>query len=208
MIGAVLVVVQAFSHVCAGQDVSTDGVRGYPRAGPRKLPRARTFSGQGRRAERHTTSFSQISGRVEGQAVAVCKTVGSAYVGSNPTPATTCENGPLAAETRPGGPFPSRHVMYQGASPWVDMAQWLRTYGVQLPAGRRGAQNRSLCGLGSSAVVKAPVSMRQPGDSGPRMRRAVGASKCQRCALGMVGTRGVRGLKLAEVVAPMPVRDN
>ena len=37
--------------------------------------------------------------------VAVCKTVGSAYVGSNPTPATTCENGPLAAETRPGGPF-------------------------------------------------------------------------------------------------------
>src|SRR6266700_4168323 len=105
MIGAVLVVVQAFLHVCAGQDVSTDGVRGYPRAGPRKLPPARTYSGQGRRAERHTTSFSQISGRVEGQAVAVCKTVGSAYVGSNPTPATTCENGPLAAETRPAGRF-------------------------------------------------------------------------------------------------------
>jgi hypothetical protein len=34
-----------------------------------------------------------------------CKTVGSAYVGSNPTPATTCENGPLAAETRPAGRF-------------------------------------------------------------------------------------------------------
>jgi hypothetical protein len=33
------------------------------------------------------------------------KTVGSAYVGSNPTPATTCENGPLTAETRPGGRF-------------------------------------------------------------------------------------------------------
>ena len=31
---------------------------------------------------------------------AVCKTVGSAYVGSNPTPATTSENAPLAAETR------------------------------------------------------------------------------------------------------------
>ena len=44
---------------------------------------------------------------MEVQAGAVCKTVGSAYVGSNPTPATTCENGPLAAETRPGGPFPS-----------------------------------------------------------------------------------------------------
>ena len=40
------------------------------------------------------------------------KTVGSAYVGSNPTPATTSENGPWAAETRPGGPFPflSRHI--------------------------------------------------------------------------------------------------
>jgi len=39
--------------------------------------------------------------------MAHCKTVGSAYVGSNPTPATTCENGPLAAETRPGGPLSS-----------------------------------------------------------------------------------------------------
>src|SRR4029077_14084280 len=36
---------------------------------------------------------------------AVCKTVGSAYVGSNPTPATTCVNGPLPAETRPAGRF-------------------------------------------------------------------------------------------------------
>jgi hypothetical protein len=34
-----------------------------------------------------------------------CKTVGSAYVGSNPTPATTCEDGPLAANSRLGGPF-------------------------------------------------------------------------------------------------------
>ena len=55
-----------------------------------------------------------------GWGVAVCKTVGSAYVGSNPTPATTCENGPLAAEKRFGGPFPSRHAICQGASLWVD----------------------------------------------------------------------------------------
>ena len=34
-----------------------------------------------------------------------CKTVGSAYVGSNPTPATTCENGPLAGNSRLCGPF-------------------------------------------------------------------------------------------------------
>src|SRR6266568_5504876 len=36
---------------------------------------------------------------------AVCKTVGSAYVGSNPTPATTCENGPLAGNSRLCGLF-------------------------------------------------------------------------------------------------------
>src|SRR5580698_11441968 len=35
----------------------------------------------------------------------VCKTVGSAYVGSNPTPATTCGNGPLAGNSRLCGPF-------------------------------------------------------------------------------------------------------
>jgi hypothetical protein len=35
--------------------------------------------------------FAQVSGIM----CEVCKTVGSAYVGSNPTPATTSENGPL-----------------------------------------------------------------------------------------------------------------
>ena len=36
---------------------------------------------------------------------AVCKTVGYAFGGSNPPPATTCENGPLAADLRLCGPF-------------------------------------------------------------------------------------------------------
>src|SRR5258708_33303848 len=76
---------------------------------------------------------------------AVCKTVGLAYVGSNPTPATTCENGPLAAETRPTGPFPSCHAMYHDASLWVDAWQCARTYGVQRPGKTSGAYNRSLC---------------------------------------------------------------
>jgi hypothetical protein len=35
----------------------------------------------------------------------VCKTVGSAYVGSNPTPATTRKDGPLAGNSRLCGPF-------------------------------------------------------------------------------------------------------
>jgi len=42
---------------------------------------------------------------VQARTVTACKTVGSAYVGSNPTPATTSENGPRTAETRSGGRF-------------------------------------------------------------------------------------------------------
>jgi len=65
----------------------------------------RTYGVQRAWHEHHPASFAQVSGSVEVQAGAYCKTVGSAYVGSNPTPATTCENGPLAAETRLCGPF-------------------------------------------------------------------------------------------------------
>ena len=101
-----------------------------------------------------------------------CKTVGSAYVGSNPTPdttpATTCENGPLAAETQPGGPFSSRHAMYQGASPWVDAWQCARTYGVQRPGKTSGACNRSLC-------PSTPVLSGYPGT---RTARLTGACPC------------------------------
>jgi len=74
-------------------------------------------SGQRRGRGRHEGLFSQVRGHVEVQAGAVCKTVGSAYVGSNPTPATTCENGPLAVNSRLGGPFPSCHALYHGVSP-------------------------------------------------------------------------------------------
>ena len=43
---------------------------------------------------------------------AVCKTVGSAYVGSNPTPATSCEKGPPGCgnAARRAVFFLSRHV--------------------------------------------------------------------------------------------------
>ena len=44
--------------------------------------------------------FVLVSGILTSRGESVCKTVGSAYVGSNPTPATTCENGPLAANSR------------------------------------------------------------------------------------------------------------
>src|SRR6201981_1176591 len=68
---------------------------------------------------------------------AVCKTVGSAYVGSNPTPATTCENGSLAGNSRLGGPFPPCHALYQGVSLRVDVSRCPRTY-----SGRRRYRSR------------------------------------------------------------------
>ena len=84
---------------------SADGVRGCPRDPPSGCQRPRTYGGQRWRGECHSAAFAQVRGYVMGWGVAVCKTVGSAYVGSNPTPATTCGNGPLAAETRPAGRF-------------------------------------------------------------------------------------------------------
>jgi len=63
-------------------------VRGCPWDRRRGWPGARTYSGQRRGRGRHARSFPQVRGHVEVQAGAVCKTVGSAYVGSNPTPAT------------------------------------------------------------------------------------------------------------------------
>ena len=61
----------------------------------------------------------------------------------------------LAAETPPGGPFPSRHVVCHCVSLRViachcvslrvDAWQCARTYGVQRPGKTSGACNRSLC---------------------------------------------------------------
>jgi hypothetical protein len=82
-----------------------DGVRGCPCDPAAGSPRARTYSGRRRCGTLCSTVFAQVRCHMEVEAGAYCKTVGSAYVGSNPTPATTCENGPLAAETRPAGRF-------------------------------------------------------------------------------------------------------
>jgi hypothetical protein len=114
--------------------------------GPARHPASRARYRSAVEAARCAPVAKPVRWYMEVQAGAYCKTVGSAYVGSNPTPATTCENGPLAAETRPGGPFSSCHAMYQGASLRVDAWQCARTYGVQRPGKTSGACNRSLCG--------------------------------------------------------------
>jgi hypothetical protein len=61
-----------------------------------------------------------------------CKTVGSAYVGSNPTPATTCENAPLAANSRAGGAFPLCPVVCHLVALWTVMLRCPRTYSGRL----------------------------------------------------------------------------
>jgi hypothetical protein len=66
-------------------------VRGVSRLATLAL---RTYSGQGRIFTWSSGKFGQVGGHSDGWGETVCKTVGLAYVGSNPTPATTCENGP------------------------------------------------------------------------------------------------------------------
>ena len=78
-----------------------DAVRGCPCHGRRMDLRSRTYNGQRWRKRMLLRRHFRSSGDyVTVRGGAVCKTVGSAYVGSNPTPATTCGNGPLAADSR------------------------------------------------------------------------------------------------------------
>src|ERR1700751_3114455 len=74
----------------------------------------------------------------------VCKTVGSAYVGSNPTPATTSENGPLAGNSRLAGHFllvtPCITMCHCG----VDTLRCPRTNSGRRPCRSRGWCNRRL----------------------------------------------------------------
>ena len=97
--------------VWAGQAPCADAVRGCPCGRAARSPRARTYSGQRRRSGHHFVVFAQVRDRAVVQAVAVCKTVGSAYVGSNPTPATTSETAPwLRIRARQAVFFSSRRV--------------------------------------------------------------------------------------------------
>ncbi len=57
----------------------------------------------GRRRRRVTST--QVTSHASATAGMDCKTVGFAYPGSNPGPATTCENGLLAGDSRLCGPF-------------------------------------------------------------------------------------------------------
>ena len=74
---------------------------------------------------------------------AVCKTVGSAYVGSNPTPATTCVNGPLARNSRLCGPFLLCPVVCHLVALRAAVSRCPRTYsGRRRAAGTVGMHRR------------------------------------------------------------------
>src|SRR5690348_11673316 len=95
----------------------------------------------------HGLSFSEPRSRCgygrlpEWPKGAVCKTVGSAYVGSNPTPATTCENAPLAANSRAGGAFLLGPGVCHLVALWTVMLRCPRTH-----SGRASVlQGRSVC---------------------------------------------------------------
>ena len=79
-------------------------VRGCPRDGPGGSQRPRTYSGQRRHGKDDPAVFVQVDRYIEGHEGAVCKTVGSAYVGSNPTPATTSAKSGLRPLRRSEGP--------------------------------------------------------------------------------------------------------
>ena len=56
-------------------------------------------------------AFSQVNGHMEVQGGAYCKTVGLSLRWFEPNTCHHQRNGPHAAETRPGGPFPSCYAM-------------------------------------------------------------------------------------------------
>ena len=93
----------------------------------------------------------------------VCKTVGSAYVGSNPTPATTCGNGPPGCGYAPGRPFSSRHAVYRGPP---------RRAEVRATRGRRGRARRSQAKVAARAEHR--LRRRDPGPGGGHGSRGRG----------------------------------
>ena len=93
----------------------------------------------------------------------VCKTVGSAYVGSNPTPATTCGNGLPGCGYAPGRPFSSRHAVYRGPP---------RRAEVRATRGRRGRARRSQAKVAARAEHR--LRRRDPGPGGGHGSRGRG----------------------------------
>ena len=103
---------------------------------------------------------------------AVCKTVGSAYVGSNPTPATTCENAPLAANSRASGAFSLCPGMCHLVALWTVMLRCPRTYSGR-PSARLGRSvwAAATVGVRSCDGRCAPSAVSRTATDGPHQRQ-------------------------------------
>ena len=160
---------------------------------------ARTCSGRRRPQACLAARIRWSAAFDSGRRRAVCQTVGSAYVGSNPTPATTCENGPLAAETRPRGCFRSCHVAYQSVSLCVEVSRCPRTYSGRVRAGCAvgdtvGFPRTATDGPGKRGLVPAQVRCRchAPPDGRHRPGRA-GAAAAEGRAVRQTVASAARG---------------
>ena len=97
----------------------------------------------------------------------VCKTVGYAFGGSNPPPATTCENGPLAGNSRLCGPCPRCPAVCHLVALWTGWLRGPRTHGrtasdvLCTKAFRYGT--RPGHAAGSTGCVTSAVPEEQPG---------------------------------------------
>ena len=76
-------------RLCRSKWAPADAVRARPWPRPAERAPARTHSGQRWSDKPGLAVFIQVDGYVAGWEREYCKTVGSAYVGSNPTPATS-----------------------------------------------------------------------------------------------------------------------
>jgi hypothetical protein len=126
-----------------GHDISTD--IGY-RIGHSGLG---SYYSRRRQKLDHALSMSQMARQrwfmhVGAVWLSVCKTVGSAYVGSNPTPATTSGNGPWPGVSPGSRAVGRRVILCHHRSADVAARQWLRTYSGRNRGRRSGSPNRLL----------------------------------------------------------------
>ncbi len=88
--------------------------------------------------------YRQVSGHSGAQEETVCKTVGSAYDGSNPSPATVCENGPWPGISLTSWAVVRCVTLCHHRSGDVATRRWLRTNSGRDPGRRSGSPNRLL----------------------------------------------------------------
>src|ERR1039457_4081025 len=81
---------------------------------------------------RQSAGYLQVRRHIDEPGQEVCKTVGLAYVGSNPTPATTSGNGPWPGHTRARGPSSSCPAVSHDVPLRAPVLQWSGSGGALL----------------------------------------------------------------------------